>query len=333
VPGPVKIEWKVDRWRQLLIRLHPAQSGSTESTMIYAINLALLISAVAGAWAAFAGETWRAAGEPLYMLHRRVTRRGWIALGCLLAALAFGIIKEVHANGDSAETARRRQELETALATAAAGLQEARTNLAAAEANLTRTMADLQNTRARLAAVEPSVVEAMAAATSGARRESDYSTTEVTQQAEIPLLSGRTGKALVLYGGDQIDYYVFCNEGRRSESSGQSQHRSGLVLKAGESAYPLQGSGKQTLTLAGPAGQTMPAVLKNPNGARGCLVKILIEAADRTRETQQLEPLLRMIKEAKAEQAEKEAKAEPAKAEPAKTESAKATDGKAEDPR
>ena len=47
--------------------------------MNYAVNLALLISAVAGAWAAFAGETWRAADEPLHRLYRRVTRRGWIA--------------------------------------------------------------------------------------------------------------------------------------------------------------------------------------------------------------------------------------------------------------
>jgi uncharacterized coiled-coil protein SlyX len=300
--------------------------------MTYAINLALLISAVAGAWAAFAGETWRAADEPLHRLYRRVTRRGWIALGCLLTAVAFGIIKEVRANGGVAEAAGRQHELETKVATAATELQEARTNLATAEANVTRTMAELQNTRARLAAVEPSVVEALAVATGGARRESDYSTAEVTQQSEIPLLSGRSGKALVLYGGDQIDYYVFCNEGRRSEPSSPSQHRSGLVLKAGENTHPLQGSGKQTLTLAGPVGQTMPAVLKNPSGARGCLVKILIEAADRTLETQPLEPLLRMIKEAKAEKAEKEAKAEPAKVEPAKTESAKATDGKAEDP-
>jgi hypothetical protein len=290
--------------------------------MTYAINLALLVSGLAAVLAALGGETWRGM-EPL---HRRVTRRGWIALACLMAAVAFGLTKEVRANGESAEAVRRQHELEAAAAAAAAELQEARTSLAAAEANVTRTMAELENTRAKLAAVEPNVLEAIAAATASARRESDFSTTDVTPQAEIPLLSGRTGRALVLYGGDQIDYYVFCNDGRppsqSSSPSSQSPRRGGFVLKAGESTYPLQGSGKQTL--AGPVGQAMPAVLKNPNSTRGCLVKILIEAADRTRETSQLEPLLRMIKEAKAE---REAKAEPAKPEPAK-----ATDGKAEDP-
>jgi hypothetical protein len=296
--------------------------------MTYAINLALLILGVASAAAALGGETWRADAP----LHKRMTNRGWIAAACLLAALAFGIVKELRANGASKEAARRQYELETSLATAATEVQEARTNLAAAEANLSRTTAELQNTRAKLAAVEPSVLETLAAATAGARRESDFSTTEVTPQAEIPLLSGRTGRALMLYGGDQMDYYVFCNEGRTSQSSSQSRHGGSFVLKAGDSTYPLQGNGKQTLVLAGPVGQAMPAVLKNPNSARGCLVKILIEAADRTRETSQLEPLVRMIKDAKAEKADKEAKAEPAKVDSAKAESAKTADDKSEDP-
>jgi len=50
----------------------------------------------------------------------------------------------------------------------------------------------------------------------------------------------------------------------------------------------------------------MPAVLANPTGVRGCSLKMLIESADRTREASQLEPLLRMIREARATPTTKE---------------------------
>jgi hypothetical protein len=49
-----------------------------------------------------------------------------------------------------------------------------------------------------------------------------------------------------------------------------------------------------------PIGQAMPAVLINPESIHGCTLKVLIESADRTREASQLEPLLRMIRDAKS---------------------------------
>jgi len=48
----------------------------------------------------------------------------------------------------------------------------------------------------------------------------------------------------------------------------------------------------------GPIGQPMNAIAYNFRGRR-CTLKILVESADRTREAAQLEPLLRLIREAK----------------------------------
>lgn len=243
------------------------------------VNLALLLLGTTGALAAFGGETWRKTDEPLY---KRITRRGWLALSCMLATLALSIVKEIRSNAASVEAATRQQEL---------------------EANLGRTTTELRDTRAKLAAVEPNILEAMVVATSGLRRESDFSTPHISGEASLQLISGRTGRPLTLYGGDQIDYHVFCDAGA-GRSAGfpfeqlQPQRHRLFVLRVGGTSYSLEEHGRQMVI--GPVGQAMPAVLENPSGVRGCSLKMLIESADRTREASQLEPLLRMIREARA---------------------------------
>lgn len=247
------------------------------------VNLALLLLGTTGALAAFGGETWRKTDEPL---QKRITRRGWLALSCMLATLALGIVKEIRSNAASVEAATRQQEL---------------------EANLARTTTELRDTRAKLAAVEPNILEAMVVATSGLRRESDFSTPHISGEASLQLISGRTGRPLTLYGGDQIDYHVFCDAGA-GRSAGfpfaQPQRHRLFVLRVGGTSYSLQEHGRQMVI--GPVGQPMPAVLENPTGVRGCSLKMLIESADRTREASQLEPLLRMIREARATTTTKE---------------------------
>ena len=68
--------------------------------MAFAINLALLVLGTAGTLAAFGGETWRKADGPLY---KRITKRGWFALCCMMATFALGISKEVRSNRASVE--------------------------------------------------------------------------------------------------------------------------------------------------------------------------------------------------------------------------------------
>jgi hypothetical protein len=243
--------------------------------MIYVINLALLVLGTAGTLAAFGGETWRKTDEPL---HRRITRRGWFALFCMVSTLSLGIAKEVRSNAASIEASKRQGDLENSLA---------------------KTTTELGDTRAKLAAIEPNLLQAMLMTAEGIRRESDFSVTEVHGQREIPLVSDRTRRQLVLYGGDQIDYSVFCSgtTGSFAGFPAGSQPKL-LVLRLGETRYTLQEHGRQMVI--GPVGREMPASLENPGGIDGCALKMLVESADKTRLTSQLEPLVRMIQDAKA---------------------------------
>jgi len=267
--------------------------------MTYAINLALLVLGTAGALTAFGGETWRKTNEPL---RRRITRRGWLALCCMLIALALGIIKEMLSNAASAVAETQRGELQQKLSATTNELQDARKTLTRVEENLDRTTTELRNTRKKLAAVEPNLLEAMLVATRGLRRESDFTTVNVSG-GPIRLLSGRSGEPLALYGGDQVDYHVFCNSstGRTAGFPFERQTRGAFELMVGGTTYRLQDHGRQMII--GPIGQAMPAILSNPNGLRGCILKLLVESADRTREASQLEPVLRMIRDARSDPA------------------------------
>ena len=76
------------------------------------INVALLTFGFVGTLSAFGGETWRSTDEPL---RKRITKRGWLSLGCLILALSLGVTKEVQNNRASGEEARKRLVLEQQL--------------------------------------------------------------------------------------------------------------------------------------------------------------------------------------------------------------------------
>jgi len=250
--------------------------------MGFVVNLALLILGTTGALAAFGGETWKKGEEPLL---RRITARGWLALACMVATLTLGIAKEIRNTATAAEAAARQRELENV-----------QSDL---KKELTRTTDQLSDTRTKLAAVEPNILQAMIVATAGIRRETDFSTASVDGQPLQALISGRTGAPLALYGGDHLDYTIFCDEAAgRTPGSSFGRRPADLILHVGSTAYPLDAHGRQMII--GPVGQPMQAELRNVNRVRDCILKMLVESADRTREAKQLEPLIKMIQEARA---------------------------------
>lgn len=262
------------------------------------INLSLLILGTTGALAAFGGDTWRRESLPLA---KRITRRGWLALACMIATLLVGIAKEMRSNGLAAQAAVEEKQLRDDLAAS----QNA---LAKASKSLEATKNALESTRAKLAAVEPSILEGIIVATSGIRRESDYSTPSLRGQSSLQLISGRNSPdPLRLYGGDYLEYHVFCsNNGRRQSgfrfdaSVANRERPNSLAIQIGETYYPLGPEGRHMVI--GPVGVSMSATLLNPGGLRDCSVKILIESADRTRVAQQLSPLVEAIRAAREDQ-------------------------------
>ena len=248
--------------------------------MSLAINVLLLGLAAVSALAAFGGETWRKSEEPFV---RRVTRRGWWALGCMLATLVLGVVKEVR-SGASEREAQLRQET--------------------TESRLTRASTDLRELRAGLASVEPTILQGLEVATAGIRRETDYATPSLNGEPTVRVVSGRTGLPLALYGGDYVEYHRFCSQnptptspldllryGRvvRPDATGS------LVLQVGSTDYPLEKQGRHMVI--GPAGRPMPVSLLNASGLH-CTLKMQIESTGRSPEAQ-LEPLARMIREAR----------------------------------
>lgn len=79
------------------------------------LNLLLLVLGSLATLAAFGGKTWVEGPEPL---PRRVTRRGWVSLTCLVLALSVGAIREIRSDrqGDALKKDRddARHELDAA---------------------------------------------------------------------------------------------------------------------------------------------------------------------------------------------------------------------------
>jgi hypothetical protein len=255
------------------------------------INLALLVLGCAATLTAFGGETWRQGELPL---SQRITRRGWLSLLCMGASLALGAAREIRDGSAAATAAATQQRLQAKLDTTGASLDATRRDLAEATS-------ELQATKSKLAAVEPDILNAMIVATAGIRRESDFATPSIEGQAVKRILSGRTGGPLKLYGGDLVDYHVFCSEGssRTSEVVGPgSPESSGLKLRIGNTDYSLGYEGRQMII--GPVGVPLDAFLVSGDRLMHCQLKLLIESADRTREANQVKPLIKMIRDAKS---------------------------------
>jgi len=70
--------------------------------MNLSLAVILLVLAATATMAAFGGDTWVKGTEPLL---KRVTRRGWVSLSCLLCTLVLGIVKEIR-SASTAEEAK-----------------------------------------------------------------------------------------------------------------------------------------------------------------------------------------------------------------------------------
>lgn len=258
--------------------------------MALAINLTLLILGTVGTLTAFGGETWKKSSDPLL---QRITLRGWLALTCILSTLGLGILKERINSESSARSEIAKKELESNLVATAENLKTAREQLD----NVTT---DLRNTRLKLSSLEPRILQAIVTTTKGIRREADYATPHISGGSINHVISGRSGRPLVLYGGDFIDYHVFCSDlpNNRSRTADPSR-KPRLTLSIGRTTYPLAEYGK--LMIIGSVGEEMTATLQNYGPPVNCDLKILVESADRTREATLLDPLMELIQEAKLE--------------------------------
>ncbi|WMY76428.1 hypothetical protein RHD99_11090 [Buttiauxella selenatireducens] len=248
--------------------------------MSFIINLMLLVLGTASALSAFGGETWKKNDE---MLIKRITHRGWVALICMLCTLTLGIIKEIKNTKASAQSIAEQKALKK--------------NLDESKQELIILTKQLRDTQGKLASVEPNILNAMIVATAGIRREFDFATPTLNGAHSQKVKSGKTFGELFLYGGDFIDYHIFCSgtEGRRKTINSAMPI---IGLEVGQTSYDLDSEGR--VMIIGPIGQPMPVAIINPERVKGCSLKILVDSADRTRQDAQLKPLIKMILDAKS---------------------------------
>jgi hypothetical protein len=99
--------------------------------MDLALNIVLLCIAFAAALSSIGGETWRK--DPELPVRRRITARGWVAIGSWLLALILGVAKEYRTTAAAGRSARQAEsvqaDLRERLAAANARLEAAKTDI------------------------------------------------------------------------------------------------------------------------------------------------------------------------------------------------------------
>ena len=242
-----------------------------------AINLALLTLGFVGAIAAIGGETWTKGSQPVL---RRITRRGWIAIGCLLGTLSLSVLKEIEV-----------QKRERASQEAEASLQK---RLGRATAELATVSGDLVEARRKLERIEPSLVSAMAILTSRIPRESDFAFVSFRGRPTETPISSETGSPLRLYGGDEFEIHHFCEERAAPPFPGSA--RRPLILRTPVREYTLVGN-EGRVRISGPIGEAMRSTIVNSARYSDCGMKVIIHSTDRTRYEEFVNSVLRGIED------------------------------------
>lgn len=242
-----------------------------------AVNLALVTLGFVGAIVAIGGETWAKGSQPVL---KRITRRGWVAIACLLGTLSLGVIKEIQVQ----QRSRASHEAEASL----------RRRLDRATSKLETVSGDFAKARRKLERIEPSLVSAMATLTARIPRESDFAFVSFRGRSTETPISSETRSSLRLYGGDEFEFHHFCDE-RPGLPFGGSTGRP-LVLRTPLREYTLAGNGGR-VRISGPIGEAMPATIINGPRYSDCGMKVIIHSTDRTRYDTFVKSVLRGIED------------------------------------
>jgi hypothetical protein len=109
--------------------------------MLRLLNVGLLVLAFSSTVDGFGGETW--IRDETRSLFKRVTRRGWIFLGCVLLTLVTGIAKDSIVQSNSERQSRENAELRGQIRSQVDQIKDLRSELRAATATISDTRARL----------------------------------------------------------------------------------------------------------------------------------------------------------------------------------------------
>jgi hypothetical protein len=239
------------------------------------LNLALATFALIGSLAAFGGETWEKGTAPVL---KRVTRRGWVALACLLSAFALGGVKEMLLHRESRAGAATKAALEAENKRQQAELARQLKEIGDLQAKLESSAQGLSSTTERIGKQQLASIEAAFALAIKTPRETDDAVVHVRGEPITRIPSRHYGE-MQLYWGDQFHFVLMPDR-----NVGASELIS-LTLEVGGRTYPLHdgtGSGffERTLRIYGNSPRPMPARILNPRGLTGIDLKIFVRTTD-----------------------------------------------------
>lgn len=227
------------------------------------LNVTLLITGFLFSIAAIGGDKYLKGNEPLY---RRITRRGWLSIACLILTLSCGVAKEYLSAKKSAAAG-------ITISSLSNQLKASDTLQRAYQDTILSLQRQLQKAATTLEEIQPRLTKTMYELTSRIPREIDFAIINFGGKIkEIPI-SSESHSQLRLYGGDEFEYHMFC---------GQQIDKLTLSLTAGDRTYPLY-SENATIRIMGPIGIPLDCYVNNPLSVQGCGMKIIIRSTDATR--------------------------------------------------
>jgi len=227
--------------------------------MIY-INIALATFGLLATLAAFGGETWRKGNQPIF---KRITKRGWLALFCIVTTFSLGVDKEIKTNERAEAQTLKNKKLQGQLSQKQDEISDLLENISTLQ---------LQISGQQLASIEAAFNFA-----TKIPRETDDCLVHLDGQSVITLPS-RYNNQLYLYWGDSFHYTIFSEHHDPAELAS-------LTLEVGERSYPLHdgetsGNFEREIRIYGKNPRPMVARIKNPRGLYNVILKVFVRTTD-----------------------------------------------------
>ena len=239
------------------------------------INLLLALFGFIGSLAAFGGETWVEGNTPIL---KKITKRGWVALLCLLVAFVLGGVKEIALSRASKVEAAEKKRLRAENIQQAAKIKNQLKQIDGLQDRLEASTQKLTTTTVQIGEQQLASIEAAFELAIKRPRETDNAFIEIRGQPIIHIPS-RRHREMQLYWGDQFHFVLL------SDSDISARELSSLKLEVGGRIYPLHdgigiGSFEETLRIYGDSPRPMLARILNPMRLTDVEMKIFVKTTD-----------------------------------------------------
>lgn len=253
-----------------------------------AINIFLAFFGFLGTLSAFGGDTWIKGNHPLI---KRITKRGWLSLTCLVLAFGMGIYKEILINKISGEKDQKNEILEQKITSLTDSLTLVRNDLKLASSRIENAGERVQESINQFG--EQSIVQIEEAFKLAVDMEKEYEDWVVNLNGRNRIvIPGRKTNPMELYWGDTFEYTFMDNNFKGTISELKT-----VKLKVLGKTYDLHnGEGSVfkhgNVRIYGNTPKPMVGTIVNPNKLENIKIKIFVRSTDATRGQEEFRKLI-----------------------------------------